>query len=191
MKQNDKRLWHKCGSAINRLFLWLFIAFAILLAVDLWILLISAIVVLFDYSATLLLVIKILSAYAIVLVIFSHIALWQIMYSPNIYNRLISIVWHKRIRLLIYLSLGYFNVYLLNLYFIRFRYTQYELLQYRINVGYSALIMIPVANIIVYCAALRGKNQLSVHDATRLYLKGRLATYLIKSNYKELIYKGA
>ena len=69
--------------------------------------------------------------------------------------------------------------------------TQYELLQYRINVIYSALIMISVANIIVYCVALRGKNQLSVHDATRLYLKGGLATYLIKSNYKELIYKSA
>lgn len=137
----NKRLWHKCGSAINRLFLWLFIAFAILLAVDLWGILISAIVILFDYSAKLLLAIKILSACAIVLVIFSHIALWQIMYSPNIYNQLISIVWHKRIRLLIYLSLGYFNVYLLNLYFIRFRYTQYELLQYRINVIYSALVM--------------------------------------------------
>lgn len=187
----NKRLWHKCGSAINRLFFLLFIAFAILLAVDLWVLLISAIVVLFDYSTTLLLVIKILSACAIVLVIFSHITLWQIMYSPNIYNQLISIVWHKRIRFFIFLSLGYFNVYLLNLYFIRFRCTQYELLQYRINVRYSALIMIPVANIIVYYAALRGKNQLSVHDATRLYLKGGLATYLIKSNYKELIYKGA
>lgn len=111
MKQNDKRLWHKCGSAINRLFLWLFIAFAILLAVDLWILLISAIVVLFDYSATLLLVIKILSACAIVFVILSHIALWQIMYSPNIYNRLISIVWHKRIRLLIYLSYTQCSIY--------------------------------------------------------------------------------
>lgn len=183
----NKRLWHKYKYAIDWLFLWLFIAFAILLAVDLWILLISAIVVLFDYSATLLLVIKILSVCAIVLVILSHIALWQIMYSPNIYNQLISIVWHRRIRFLIFLSLGYFNVYLLNLFFIRFRYTQYELLQYRINVGYSALIMIPVANIIVYCAALRGKNQLSVHDATRLYLKGGLATYLIKSDYKNLI----
>lgn len=183
----NKQLWHKCGGAINRLFLWLFIAFAILLAVDLWVLLISAIVVLFDYSATLLLVIKILSACAIVLVILSHIALWQIMYSPNIYKRFISIVWHKRIRLIIFLSLGYFNVYLLNLYFIRFRYTQYELLQYRINVIYSALIMIPVANIIVYCAALRGNSQLSVHGATRLYSKGELATYLIKSNYDSLI----
>lgn len=187
MKRNTKPLWHKCGSTINRLFLWLFIAFAILLAVDFWILLISAIVSLFDYSVKLLLVIKILCAFAIALVIFSHIALWQIMYSPNIYNQLISIVWHKRIRLLIFLSLGYFNVYLLNLYFLRFRYTQYELLQYRINVIYSALIMIPVANIIVYCAALRGKNQLSVHDATRLYLKGELATYLIKSDYENLI----
>lgn len=183
----NKQLWYKCGNLIDRVFLWLFIAFAILLAVDLWGILISAIVILFDYSAKLLLVIKILSVCAIVLVIFSHIALWQIMYSPNIYNQLISIVWHKRIRLLIYLSLGYFNVYLLNLYFIRFRYTQYELLQYRINVIYSALIMIPVANIIVYCAALRGKNQLSVHDATKLYLKGGLATYLIKSDYKNLI----
>jgi len=56
----NKRLWHKCGSAVNRLFLWLFIAFAILLAVDLWILLISAIVVLFDYGMTLLLVIFLL-----------------------------------------------------------------------------------------------------------------------------------
>lgn len=51
--------------------------------------------------------------------------------------------------------------------------------------------MIPVANIIVYCAALQGNSQLSVHDVTRLYLKGGLATYLIKSDYKKLIYKGA
>lgn len=176
----------KCGNVINRLFLWLFIAFSSFLAVDLWALLISAIILLFDYSVKLLLAIKILSACAIVLLIFSHVALWQIMYSPNIYNQLISIVWHKRIRLLIFLSLGYFNVYLLNLYFIRFRYTQYELLQYRINVIYSALIMLPVVNIIVYCAALRGNNPLPLATAAKLYLKGKLATYLIKNNQDRL-----
>lgn len=118
---------------------------------------------------------------------FSNVALWQVMYSSKIYNRFISIVWSKRLRLLYFLTLGYVNVYLLNLYYIRFKYSLYELTQYRVNVIYSALVMFPILNIPVYIVAIRrSNNQLSFGLAAKLYLQGRLATYLIQTDYTSL-----
>lgn len=130
MKLTDKRFWHSCGEAVNKLFLWLFIAFAALLAIDLWSLLITAIVCLIGDGMKLLTLLKIFGALSIVLVLFPNVALWQVMYSPKIYNRLISIAWSKRLRLLYYLTLGYVNIYLLNLCYIRYKYDLYELTQY-------------------------------------------------------------
>lgn len=188
MKMTDKRFWHGCGNAINELFLWLFIAFALLLTIDLWSLIVTAISYLIEDGPQTVILLKIFSALGIVLILFSHITLWQTMYSPRIYNRLISFVWNKRLRLLHFLSLGYVSVYLLNLYFIRFKYSLYELTQYRVNVGYSVLVMFPIINIPVYVNAIRHrKRTLALSESIKLYLQGRLATYLIQSDYATLI----
>lgn len=188
MKLTDKRFWDSCGEAVNKLFLWLFIAFAALLAIDLWSLLITAIVCLIGGGIKSLILLKIFGALGIVLVLFSNVALWQVMYSPKIYNRLISIVWSKRLRLLYFLTFGYVNVYLLNLYYIRFKYSLYELTQYRINVIYSVLVMFPILNIPVYIVAIRQCNYpLPFRLSIKLYLQGRLVTNLIQKYYTTLI----
>ena len=110
------------------------------------------------------------------------------MYSPKIYNRLISIVWSKRLRLLYFITLGYVNVYLLNLYYIRFKYSLYELTQYRINVIYSVLVMFPILNIPVYAVTIRQCNHpMSFRLAAKLYFQGRLAAYMIQTDYSNLI----
>lgn len=188
MELTDKRFWHSCGEAVNQLFLWLFVAFAALLSIDLWCLLVTAIVCLIGGGIKSLILLKIFGALGIILVLFSNVALWQVMYSPKIYNKLISIVWSKRLRLLHFLTLGYVNVYLLNLYYIRFKYSLYELTQYRINVTYSVLVMFPILNILVYMVAIRRYNHpMSFRLAAKLYLQGRLATYMIQTDYSNLI----
>lgn len=188
MKLTDKRFWHSCGEAVNQLFLWLFVAFAALLSIDLWCLLITAIVCLIGDGIKSLIFLKIFGALSIVLVLFSNVALWQVMYSPKIYNRLISIVWSKRLRLLYFITLGYVNVYLLNLYYIRFKYSLYELTQYRINVGYSVLVKFPILNIPVYIVVIKQCNHpLPFRLSIKLYLQGRLVTNLIQKYYTTLI----
>ena len=188
MKLTDNRFWHSCGEAVNKLFLWLFVAFAVLLSIDLWSLLITAIICRIGGGMKSLMLLKIVGALGIVLVLFTNVALWQVMYSPKIYNRLISIVWSKRLRLLYFLTFGYVNVYLLNLYYIRFKYSLYELTQYRINVTYSVLVMFPFLNIPVYIVAIRRYNHpMSFRLAAKLYFQGRLATYLIQTDYSNLI----
>ena len=187
MKPTDKRFWNRCGNAVNELFFWLFIAFAVLLAIDLWCMLATAIVCRFgamDKSLTLL---KIFGAFGIILILFTNFTLWLTMYSPMIYKRLASVVWSKRLRPLYFLTLGYVNVFLLSLYYIRFRYSQYDLTQYRVNVLYSVLVMFPIINIPVYIAAIRSnEQQVSLGYAAKLYMQGRLATYLILKDYSSL-----
>ena len=191
MRLNDKRFWNRCGNAVNELFFWLFIAFAVLLAIDLWCMLATAIVCRFgamDKSLTLL---KIFGAFGIILILFTNFTLWLTMYSPMIYKRLASVVWSKRLRPLYFLTLGYVNVFLLSLYYIRFRYSQYDLTQYRVNVLYSVLVMFPIINIPVYIAAIRSnEQQVSLGYAAKLYMQGRLATYLIQKDYSSLINDG-
>lgn len=188
MRLTDKRFWHSCGEAINKLFLWLFVAFAVLLSIDLWSLLITAIICLIGGGMKSLILLKIFGTLGIILVLFSNVALWQVMYSPKIYDRLISVVWSKRLRRLYFLTLGYVNVYLLNLYYIRFKYSLYELTQYRINVIYSVLVMFPILNIPVYMVAIRQCNHpLSFRLAAKLYFQGRLITKLIQIEYLTLI----
>lgn len=127
MKQTDKRFWYSCKNVVNEFFFWLFVAFAALLSIDLWSMLITAAIFILNGSVKPLTLLKIFGALGIVLVLFSNFALWQAMYSPKIYNRLISIVWSKKLRLLHLLTLGYVDIYLLNLYYIRFKYSLYEL----------------------------------------------------------------
>ena len=191
MRLNDKRFWNRCGNAVNELFFWLFIAFAVLLAIDLWCMLATAIVCRFgamDKSLTLL---KIFGAFGIILILFTNFTLWLTMYSPMIYKWLASVVWSKRLRPLYFLTLGYVNVFLLSLYYIRFRYSQYDLTQYRVNVLYSVLVMFPIINIPVYIAAIRRSGrQVPLGYAAKLYMQGRLATYLIQKDYSSLIKDG-
>lgn len=184
----DNKFWHNCKDSVNALFLWLFIMFAVLLAIDLWSLLITAIVYHIECSIKTATLLKILGSFGVIFILFSNFALWIAMDSEKIYHRLLSIVWSKKLRLLIILSLGYVNVYLLNLYYVKSKYTLYELTQYRVNVGYSALVMFPIVNIIVYISALRHSEcRLSFVEAAKLYLHGKLATYLIQSDYSNLI----
>lgn len=191
MKLTDRQFWHSCGNAVNELFFWLFIAFAVLLAIDLWCLLATAIVCLFGEMGKSLTLLKIFGAFGIILILFSNFTLWLTMYSPKIYKRLVSVVRSKRLRLLYFLTLGYVNVFLLNLYYIRFRYSQYELTQYRVNVSYSVLVMFPIINIPVYVAAIRRSGQqVSLGYVTKLYMRGRLATFLIQKDYLSLIKDG-
>lgn len=188
MKLTDKTILQGCKNAVNEIFFWLFTVFAVLLAIDLWCVLLTAIVCLFDVGIKSLTLLKIFGALGIIFMLFSNFALWLAMYSPKIYKRLISIVWYKRLRLFYFLTLGYMNVYLLNLYYIRLRYSQYELTQYRINVIYSVLVMFPILNIPVYIASIRrSKLPLLFSDATKLYLQGRLVTYMIQKDYSTLI----
>ena len=187
MELFDNRLWHGCGNVVNELFFWLFIAFAVLLAIDLWCMLATAIVCLFGKMGKSLTLLKIFGAFGIILMLLSNFTLWLTMYSPMIYKRLASVVWSKKLRPLYFLTLGYLNVFLLNLYYIRFRYNQYELTQYRVNVLYSVLVMFPIINIPVYVAAIRSnEQQVSLGDAAKLYMQGRLAPYLIQKDYSLL-----
>lgn len=141
-----------------------------------------------DKSLTLL---KIFGAFGIILILFTNFTLWLTMYSPMIYKRLASVVWSKRLSPLYFLTLGYVNVFLLNLYYIRFRYSQYDLTQYRVNVLYSVLVMFPIINIPVYIAAIRRSGrQVPLGYAAKLYMQGRLATYLIQKDYSSLIKDG-
>ena len=192
MKLTDKRFWNRCGNAVNELFFWLFIAFAVLLAIDLWCLLTTTIVCrLFGEMGKSLTLLKIFGAFGIILILFSNFTLWLTMYSPMIYKRLASVVWSKRLSPLYFLTLGYVNVFLLNLYYIRFRYSQYDLTQYRVNVLYSVLVMFPIINIPVYIAAIRRSGrQVPLGYAAKLYMQGRLATYLIQKDYSSLIKDG-
>ena len=191
MKLTDKRFWHSCGNAVNELFFWLFIAFAVLLTIDLWCMLATAIVCLFDSGLKSLTLLKIFGAFGIILMLLSNFTLWLTMYSPMIYKRLASVVWSKRLRPLYFLTLGYVNVFLLSLYYIRFRYSQYDLTQYRVNVLYSVLVMFPIINIPVYIAAIRRSGrQVPLGYAAKLYMQGRLATYLIQKDYSSLIKDG-
>lgn len=179
MRLTDKRFWNRLGNTVNELFFGLFIVFAVLLAIDLWCMLATAIVCPFGEMGKSLTLLKIFGAFGIILMLFSNFTLWLTMYSPKIYKRLVSVVRSKRLRLLYFLTLGYVNVYLLNLYYIRFRYSQYELTQYRVNVIYSVLVMFPIINIPVYVAAIRRSGrQVSLGYAAKLYMQGRLATYV-------------
>ena len=191
MRLTDKRFWNRCGNAVNELFFWLFIAFVVLLAIDLWCMLATAIVCLFGEMGKSLTLLKTFGAFGIILMLLSNFTLWLTMYSPMIYKRLASVVWSKKLRPLYFLTLGYLNVFLLNLYYIRFRYNQYELTQYRVNVLYSVLVMFPIINIPVYVAAIRSnEQQVSLGDAAKLYMQGRLAPYLIQKDYLSLIKDG-
>ena len=190
MESTDKRFWKRCGNAVNELFFWLFIVFAVLLAIDLWCMLATAIC-LFDGGIKSLTLLKIFGAFGIILILFTNFTLWLTMYSPMIYKRLVSVIWSKRLRPLYFLTLGYVNVFLLSLYYIRFRYSQYDLTQYRVNVLYSVLVMFPIINILVYVAAIRRSGrQVPLGYAAKLYMQGRLATYLIQKDYSSLIKDG-
>ena len=65
-------------------------------------------------------------------------------YDPTISSRILSWVNQHSTALAVWLSLGYINTYLVDLFYIKEKYTQYELLQYRINVTSSTIAMFPI-----------------------------------------------
>lgn len=169
---------------------WLFYLLATLVAIDLWCIAISIVFTLVGMNEKCFLLVKIFSAILPALIIWSYAALYIIMYRRTEYEDIISVVWSKRIRLIIWLTFGYYNTYLLSLYFVRFRYSQYELLQYRVNVIYSVLSMIPILNLIVYWRAIHESEiRLSFIQAITLYFKGELMSYMIKENYSHLLHR--
>ena len=70
MKLTDKRFWQGCKNAVDELLFWLFIVFAVLLAIDLWCVLLTAIACLFDVGIRLLTLLKIFSALGIIFMLF-------------------------------------------------------------------------------------------------------------------------
>lgn len=88
----------------------------------------------------------------------SHIVsrfFYQIMYDPTISSRILSWVNQHSTVLAVWLSLGYINTYLVDLFYIKEKYTQYELLQYGINVTSSTIAMFPILNIVIYHSIIK------------------------------------
>ena len=106
------------------------------------------------------------------------------MYDPTISSRILSWVDKHSTVLSVWLSLGYINTYLVDLFYIKEKYTQYELLQYRINVTSSTIAMFPILNIVIYHSIIKKMRKnaqlLSTKELIILYLKGQLMTYLIR-----------
>lgn len=119
-----------------------------------------------------------------------HAFFYQIMYDPTISSRILSWVNQHSTVLAVWLSLGYINTYLVDLFYIKEKYTQYELLQYRINVTSSTIAMFPILNIVIYHSIIKKMRKnaqlLSTKGLIILYLKGQLITYLIRVKQKEI-----
>ena len=106
------------------------------------------------------------------------------MYDPTISSRIQSWVNQHSTVLSVWLSLGYINTYLVDLFYIKEKYTQYELLQYGINVTSSTIAMFPILNIVIYHSIIKKMRKnaqlLSTKELIILYFKGQLMTYLIR-----------
>lgn len=161
---------------INMAIFWLFLLLAIVLSLANWgIILFSIVDTVIIHSAKAILVYKIWAALAISAVILSHAFFYQIMYDPTISSRILSWVnQHSTV----------LNTYLVDLFYIKEKYTQYELLQYRINVTSSTIAMFPILNIVIYHSIIekmrKNAQLLSTKELIILYLKGQLMTYLIR-----------
>lgn len=104
MRLTDKRFWNSCKNAVNEFFFWLFVAFAVLLSIDLWSLLIIAIVSIIGGGVKSFTLLKIVSALGIVLVLFSNFALWQAMNYPKIYKPYIN-SWEQKTKIIVFLDI--------------------------------------------------------------------------------------
>ena len=170
---------------INMVIFGLFLLLAIVLSLANWgIILFSIADIVMIHSAKAILVYKIWAAIAISAVILSHAFFYQIMYDSIISLRIQSWVNQHSTALVVWLSLGYINTYLVDLFYIKEKYTQYELLQYGINVTGSTLAMFPILNIVIYHLIIKKMRKnthlLSTKELIILYLKGQLITYLIR-----------
>ena len=175
----------RVSHAINRVIFGLFLLLAIVLSLANWgIILFSIVDTVIIHSAKPILVYKIWAALAISAVILSHAFFYQIMYDLTISSRILSWVNQHSTVLAVWLSLGYINTYLVDLFYIKEKYTQYELLQYGINVTSSTIAMFPILNIVIYHSIIKKMRKnaqlLSTKGLIILYLKGQLMTYLIR-----------
>ena len=176
---------------INMAIFWLFILLVIVLSLANWgIILFSIVDTVMIHTAKAILVYKIWASIAISAVILSHAFFYQIMYDPTISRRILSWVDQHSTVLVVWLSLGYINTYLVDLFYIKEKYTQYELLQYGINVTSSTLAMFPILNIVIYYSIIKKMHKkmhlLSGKELIILYFKGQLITYLIRVKQKEI-----
>ena len=155
---------------INMAIFWLFLLLAIVLSLANWgIILFSIVDTVIIHSAKAILVYKIWATLAISAVILSHAFFYQIMYDLTISSRILSWVNQHSTVLAVWLSLGYINTYLVDLFYIKEKYTQYELLQYRINVTSSTIAMFPILNIVIYHSIIK-----------KMRKNAQLMTYLIR-----------
>lgn len=155
---------------INMAIFWLFLLLAIVLSLANWgIILFSIVDTVIIHSAKAILVYKIWATLAISAVILSHAFFYQIMYDLTISSRILSWVNQHSTVLAVWLSLGYINTYLVDLFYIKEKYTQYELLQYGINVTSSTIAMFPILNIVIYHSIIK-----------KMRKNAQLMTYLIR-----------
>ena len=155
---------------INMAIFWLFLLLAIVLSLANWgIILFSIVDTVIIHSAKAILVYKIWATLAISAVILSHAFFYQIMYDLTISSRILSWVNQHSTVLAVWLSLGYINTYLVDLFYIKEKYTQYELLQYGINVTSSTIAMFPILNIVIYHSIIK-----------KMCKNAQLMTYLIR-----------
>lgn len=175
----------RVSHTINMVIFWLFIILVIVLSLANWgIILFSIVNIVIIHTAKAILVYKIWAALSISAVILSHALFYQIMYDPIVSLRILSWFNQHSTVLVVWLSLGYINTYLVDLFYIKEKYTQYELLQYRINVTSSTLAMFPILNIVIYHSIIKKMRKkthlLSTKELIILYFKGQLMTYLIR-----------
>lgn len=108
----------RVSHTINMVIFWLFILLVIVLSLANWgIILFSIVDIVMIHTAKAILVYKIWASIAISAVILSHALFYQIMYDPTISRRILSWVDQHSTVLVVWLSLGYINTYLL-IYFI-------------------------------------------------------------------------
>lgn len=107
------------------------------------------------------------------------------MYDNKIYALLIKWIKGHDITPWFVLTMGLCNTYLLDLYYTRNKYSKFDLLQYRVNITDSIIVMLPLINIYIYFSIVKSgalKQKISKRDFLHLYVRGRLIQHIIQSN---------
>ena len=170
---------------MNKFFLILFVLTASILSVALWGLIIITILNLINNFIWYDKALYSLGIISIVLMFFSHAFLYQIMYDNKIYTLLIKWIKGHDITPLFVLTIGICNTNLLDLYYTRNKYSKFDLLQYRVNITDSIIVMLPLINICIYFSIIKSgalKQKISKRDFLHLYVRGRLIQHIIQSN---------
>ena len=170
---------------MNKFLLILFVLTASILSVALWGLIIITILHSINSFTWYDKALYSLGIISIVLMFFSHAFLYQIMYDNKIYALLIKWIKGHDITPWFVLTMGLCNTYLLDLYYKRNKYSKFDLLQYRVNITDSIIVMLPLINICIYFSIIKSgalKQKISKRDFLHLYVRGRLIQHIIQSN---------